>query len=737
MQYSPDNLTENSEKKPEKRRSFLQQPKSYSSRLPTYEDSPPKSYSSKLPSYDDSASKAYSSRLPSYGDTPPKSYSTKQPTYNHPPNRSYSDITSDEDKTPKTQPIAIPKPSPGQISTQETSQADTFEFFIGDRVRIGGIKTGTLLYFGTIHLASGLWCGIALDEADGSHDGLVDDVRYFTCRKKHGLFAPVDKVSHIDVKKVQIIAPPKVSEFRSKPKVCATDSLREYTYHDRSREYIDEREEEEPIPGLDEDGIIRDDDDDEPEFVERSRRRRKLPKLPKSSHGVSRLHYLRGETGESEGLGDTLVDEAAEKLKMIAEDVFNENDDIDEIIKTFQMQDEKFESPEPQHSAGGSSSAGSESWSLEQSSKDVLEMCNGSGKEYFNITFDGDHESDSKTSTKEPSVASEESPSPEFIFDQEMIEDGEFSSQPVNMSRDSSLGLLTSLTLEKGEILFDIMGGDSEDSDKKSSQETLEAMSESIHTPEKHENIDQSVDFGEVSASTPFSVQENRSVQIENLNSTFTKSGQSSQIKEKPLNSTFTMDEKSSHKDSATKGLNDTFTVSEKGDNVHNITHDLASIKTEVHGKGAMIDSGISMKGSMSESAMAMKGSLVNSSMSVNSSSVDSSVPSMKHSMADSGIASCRNSMIDSGFSARPVNVYNVQSVENEYKDEMIGKEFRSKDLLERSGLDDQKLMSDLRRGHEKRERPISFLSTTSADTGKRWSPLFQINRYGWYLMII
>ena len=729
LQYSPDNLNESSEKKSEKRRSFLQQPKSYSSRLPTSEDSLTKSFPSKLPTYDDTSSKpklpsyedlsskVYSSRLSSYGDTPPRSYSPKQSTYSEPLSRScHPDIASYEDKSPKTRPIAIPKPSPGQVSTPETSQADTYEFFIGDRVRIGGLKTGTLLYFGAIHLAPGLWCGIALDEAEGSHDGFVSDVRYFTCRKKHGIFAPVDKVSHVDLKKVQIAEPPsKVSEFRSKPKVCATDSLREYTYPDRSREYIDEREEEEPIPGLDEDGIIRDDDDDEPEFVERSRRRRKLPKLPKSSHGVTRLQYLKQETVDIERTDDDLVDEAAERLKMIAEDVFNEND-IDEVIKTFQMQDEKFDSLEPQHSAGGSSSAGSESWSLEQSSKDVLEMCNGSGKEYFNITFDGDHESDSKTSTKEPSVASEESPSPEFIFDQEMIEDGEFASQPMNISRDSSLGLLTSLTLEKGEALFDIMGGDSEDSDKRSSQETLEAMTssgETMHTPEKHENINHSIDFGEVSASTPFSVPENRSVQKENLNSTFTKDGQSSHIKDKPLNSTFIKDEKSSHKE----GLNDTFTVSEIGDNMHNRTHDLAHIKAEIHGKGAMLDSGISMKASMSDSAMTMKGAFVDSSMAVKGSLVDPSIPPMKHSMADSGIASCRNSMIDSEFSARPINVYNVQSVENEYKDEMIGKQ--SKDLLDSKGLDDQKLMSDLRRGHEKRERPISFMSTTSADTGK------------------
>lgn len=710
LQYASDDLTGSSEKKSEKRRSFLQQPKTYTSRLPTYEDSSSKTYSSKLPTYDDTATKDYSSKLPTYEDPLQKSYSSKLPSYSDSLSRSYSsDLSSYEDKTPKTQPIAIPKPSPSQISTPETSQADNYEFFIGDRVRIGGIKTGTLLYFGTIHVAPGLWCGIALDEADGTHDGLVNDVRYFTCRKKHGIFAPVDKVTHIDTKVVPVAEPPpKVSEFRGKSKVCATDSLREYMYHDRSREYIDDREEEEePIPGLDEDGIIRDDDDDEDvEYIERSRRKRKLPKLPtKTSHHVSRLHYLRQDTSDDE----FLVDEAAEKLKMIAEDVFNENE-LEDVIKPFHMQEEKFESPEPQHSAAGSSGAGSDSWSL--TSKEVLEMCNGSGKEYFNITFDG--ESESKTSTQEPS---EESPSPEFIFDQEMIEDGEFAAQPMNISRDSSLGLLTSLTLEKGELLFDLTEKADEedvDGDMVASQETLKAKSvENMHTPEKYKGIDESLDFDEVSSSTPFSVQEKRSVHNENLNSTFTKNVESSQIRDKPLNSTFTLDENSSQKDSANTILNDTYTLSEKGDNVHNITHEIVGLKAVVHGKGAMVDSGISMKGSMSESGMIIKSTMADSSVSMKNSLVDSTVSSMKPSMVDSGIASCRNSMIDSGSSSRPVAVYNVQGMDSEYRDII-----KSKDLLENSGLDDQKLMSDLKRGHEKKERPISFMSTTSADTG-------------------
>ncbi|XP_065931914.1 CAP-Gly domain-containing linker protein 1 isoform X5 [Magallana gigas] len=70
---------------------------------------------------------------------------------------------------------------------------------IGDKVCIGGIKLGALRYFGKTHIAAGLWCGIELFEPEGKHDGEVEGVRYFTCRPGHGIFAPVDKVSKIEL----------------------------------------------------------------------------------------------------------------------------------------------------------------------------------------------------------------------------------------------------------------------------------------------------------------------------------------------------------------------------------------------------------------------------------------------------------------------------------------------------------------------------------------------------------
>ncbi|XP_060078835.1 uncharacterized protein LOC132558306 [Ylistrum balloti] len=71
------------------------------------------------------------------------------------------------------------------------------ELYVGQRVYIGGIKQGTVLYYGRTHLADGIFCGVELDEPEGKHDGQVQGVRYFRCRPGHGIFAPVEKVTKV------------------------------------------------------------------------------------------------------------------------------------------------------------------------------------------------------------------------------------------------------------------------------------------------------------------------------------------------------------------------------------------------------------------------------------------------------------------------------------------------------------------------------------------------------------
>lgn len=68
---------------------------------------------------------------------------------------------------------------------------------IGDRVLVGGVQPGTLRFKGPTSFASGFWAGVELDESEGSNDGSYDGVVYFECDKRHGIFAPPDKIAHL------------------------------------------------------------------------------------------------------------------------------------------------------------------------------------------------------------------------------------------------------------------------------------------------------------------------------------------------------------------------------------------------------------------------------------------------------------------------------------------------------------------------------------------------------------
>ncbi|XP_019625115.1 PREDICTED: mucin-12-like isoform X2 [Branchiostoma belcheri] len=81
------------------------------------------------------------------------------------------------------------------VTTEEpVLSQSTKNLKLGDRVTIGGAKCGVLSYIGTVHFSQGEWCGIELDEPIGNHDGKVQDVQYFECRDKHGIFAAASKV---------------------------------------------------------------------------------------------------------------------------------------------------------------------------------------------------------------------------------------------------------------------------------------------------------------------------------------------------------------------------------------------------------------------------------------------------------------------------------------------------------------------------------------------------------------
>ncbi|NXT44212.1 CLIP4 protein, partial [Pelecanoides urinatrix] len=87
---------------------------------------------------------------------------------------------------------------------------------LGDRVVIAGQKVGTLRFCGTTEFASGQWAGIELDEPEGKNNGSVGKVQYFKCAPKHGIFAPLSKISKAsDHKKSSV----RSSSMRSSPLV--------------------------------------------------------------------------------------------------------------------------------------------------------------------------------------------------------------------------------------------------------------------------------------------------------------------------------------------------------------------------------------------------------------------------------------------------------------------------------------------------------------------------------------
>mgnify|MGYP006144294889 CR=1 FL=1 len=63
--------------------------------------------------------------------------------------------------------------------------------WLGRRVQIEGkAGAGCVRFVGKTAFADGLWFGIAMDEAVGKHDGVVDGTHYFCCQVNHGLMVP-------------------------------------------------------------------------------------------------------------------------------------------------------------------------------------------------------------------------------------------------------------------------------------------------------------------------------------------------------------------------------------------------------------------------------------------------------------------------------------------------------------------------------------------------------------------
>ncbi|XP_013909810.1 PREDICTED: centrosome-associated protein 350-like [Thamnophis sirtalis] len=68
-------------------------------------------------------------------------------------------------------------------------------FNIGDRVLVSNLHLGTLKFKGRTNFDTGFWAGVELDKPDGYNNGSFNDIQYFDCKEKHGIFAPPQNLS--------------------------------------------------------------------------------------------------------------------------------------------------------------------------------------------------------------------------------------------------------------------------------------------------------------------------------------------------------------------------------------------------------------------------------------------------------------------------------------------------------------------------------------------------------------
>ena len=110
-----------------------------------------------------------------------------------------------------------PSPVLARDSGTTSSASRSTSLAIGDRVVVGGAKSGTLRFLGPTHFAKGEWAGIELEEAQGKNDGSIGGTRYFTCQPSYGIFARPEKLEKAKTKEE-----PKKSVLKSNPIAMST-----------------------------------------------------------------------------------------------------------------------------------------------------------------------------------------------------------------------------------------------------------------------------------------------------------------------------------------------------------------------------------------------------------------------------------------------------------------------------------------------------------------------------------
>ncbi|XP_050966661.1 uncharacterized protein LOC127165798 isoform X2 [Labeo rohita] len=84
---------------------------------------------------------------------------------------------------------------PEDVKNEISDPLSTFQ--IGDRVLVCNSRPGVLKYKGFTAFANGFWAGVALDAPNGNHNGTFRGVKYFSCKKSHGVLVRAEDVAPI------------------------------------------------------------------------------------------------------------------------------------------------------------------------------------------------------------------------------------------------------------------------------------------------------------------------------------------------------------------------------------------------------------------------------------------------------------------------------------------------------------------------------------------------------------
>jgi len=83
------------------------------------------------------------------------------------------------------------------VVVDSSPQSPAHNFQIGDRVLVGGVKPGIIVFVGEVHFSPGDWAGIVLDTPTGKNNGTVGGHLYFMCEPKRGVFSRLNKLTKL------------------------------------------------------------------------------------------------------------------------------------------------------------------------------------------------------------------------------------------------------------------------------------------------------------------------------------------------------------------------------------------------------------------------------------------------------------------------------------------------------------------------------------------------------------